>query len=281
METNLSNEVRRLKNLKNYKNKSDSEIEQIARISCWKKQIAVADKFQDNNEKKEAEILLDNYFENYTFENYNQVTLLSTLIYEETLLKRVRDDINAVSADENNKFISDKQIQSLHAIEDRVEQLKLKLGISKVDERKDDLTALEEMQEKFRIYQEFNRNEFEAMIPFVCPKCKTEDVQMYLFRRRVKDFEILRHPFFQGRWLYSPEIYADVKSGKLAKEDAARYLKTSLRMVNWTLDNEYKICSIEGVPQEKVDEFIENNPYLPNVEDLKNDKNSNNSKSNE
>ena len=184
------------------------------------------------------------------------------LTYEEILLKRVRDDINAVSADENNKFISDKQIQSLHAIEDRVEQLKLKLGISKINEKKDDLTALEEMQEKFRIYQEFNRNEFELMVPQICKKCGHEDVSMYLLRRRVKDFDVLRHPALSGRWLWNHEIFKDLEEGKITKEQAARYQMTSIKYVSWALENKYKIVEIEGVSQEKIKEFISQNPYL-------------------
>jgi len=262
MDNNISRETKRLRNLKNFKKSSDSELESLARKNIWFKQIAIADKFTETDEKHLAESLLDSYFENYTFENFHQLTMLSDLIYEEVLLKRVRDDINAISADENNKFISDKQIQSLHSIEDRVELLKVKLGIAKVNENKDDLTALEEMKEKFRIYQEFNRNEFELMVPQVCKKCGNEDVSMYLLRRRVKDFEVLRHPAFSGRWLWNKEIFKDLEEGKITKEQAARFQMTSCKYVEWALENKYKIVEIEGVSQEKIKEFISSNPYL-------------------
>jgi hypothetical protein len=263
----LDKTINKILNLKQNKNKTRADVEKEAQLVVWKSQINISEKFKDTKEQTLSEEILNNYFENYTFENYNQVVLLGTLIYEEILLKRVRDDINAISADENNKFISDKQIQSLHAIEDRVEQLKLKLGISKVDERKDDLTALEEMQEKFRIYQEFNRNEFELMCPIQCPKCGYEGTQMYLLRRRVKDFEILRHPVFYGRWLYSPEMADDIRSGKITKAMAAKYLRTSEKYIEWMLDNEFKIIEVPNIPKEQIDNFVDQNPYLRNAED--------------
>lgn len=253
MENSLANEKRKLSNLKNYKNKSESEIEQIAQINCWKKQLAIADRFDKNDEKKLSENLLDNYFDNYTFANYNQVSLLGTLIYEEVLLNRVEKSINTVTKDETNKFVPDKAITALHEIQDRIAQLKENLGISKSKE-KDDLTALETLQKKFSVYIPFNRNEFSLVTP-CCGK-------MLLLRRRVKDFDVMVHPYFSGRYWYSPRIINDVIAGILTKEQAAKYLYTSSEYIQWAIDNRNKIVSIDSVDQKVVDEFVASNPFL-------------------
>jgi len=261
----LSKEIKRLKNLRNYKDKSDSAIEHIAQISLWKRQIDIESRFTETDEKKLASQLFNNYIENYTFQSFEQITRLADLTYNEIILKRIRDDINKISADKNNVYISDKLIGSLHSVEAHINNLKVDLGIVKKDNIKDDLTALQELQKKMKVKIAFERNEFELEVPFICKKCGHEDVAMYLLRRRCnkENFEVLKHPYFSGRFLFSVEIINAVEDGTITKELAATFLHTSPKYVEWAILNRHKIVEIEGVSKEDVNDFINKNPFLP------------------
>ena len=85
-------------------------------------------------------------------------------------------------------------------------------------------------------------------------------------RKRVKDFDVLKHPFLSGRFLYNVEIIKDVEEEKITKEQAARYLKTSSQYIDWAIKNKHKIIDFENIDQEEINKFINNNPYLPNIE---------------
>ena len=80
----------------------------------------------------------------------------------------------------------------------------------------------------------------------ICNKCGHEDIQMHLLRRKTKNFEVLKHPFFQGRYLFNSEIQNDYRDGKITKEQAARYCRTSSQMIEWNEENRYKIIEIDG-----------------------------------
>lgn len=105
-------------------------------------------------------------------------------------------------------------------------------------------------------YIPFNRNEFTC----ACAYCG----ELLLLRRRVKDFEVLKHPAFSGRFLYNIEIIEDVKKGLITKEQAARYMRTSPSYIDWAIENEHDIISVEGVSQELIDKFVNDNPNLRN-----------------
>jgi len=265
----LKNELRRIRNLKQNRKKSDSVLEREAQLNVWERQINIESRFTDTKEQKLASQLFDNYIGNYTFESFNQITFLADLIYNEIMLKRIRDDINKISADKNNGFISDKLIGSLHSVEGHILELKNRLGIVKKDGVKDDLTALQEYEKKLDVYIAFNRNEFELEVPFVCKKCGHEDVEMHLLRRRCnkENFEVLKHPAFLGRWLYNTDMIDDVKAGELSKEKAAKYQHTSPKMIEYMIENEHKIIQVDGVPKEIVDNFVNKNPFLRSADE--------------
>lgn len=254
--SDLDKELKRLGNLKQNRKKSPADLEKQAMMNCWKRQLKIDDRFLDKDEKKTAEKLFDNYIQNFEFSNYNEVSLLADLVYEEILLRRIQDEINKISEDEKIKFIPDKAISSSHDVQDRIAQLKERLGIINAKE-KDDLTALQILEKKFETYINFNRNEFTLVSP-CCGK-------MLLLRRRVKDFDVMVHPYFSGRFWYSPRIINDVIAGILTKEQAAKYLYTSPQYIQWAIDNRNKIVSIEGVDQKIVDGFVASNPYLKGV----------------
>jgi len=121
------------------------------------------------------------------------------------------------------------------------------------------------LKKKFKTYIAFNKNEFTLWSPIICKKCGAKDIQPILLRRRVKDFKALKHPFFSGRFLFNAAIMDDVESEAITKEQAAKYLQTSVKYIEWAIENRYKIVEIDNVPKEEVDEFIDDKPYLGNL----------------
>ena len=261
--TDLENEVKKLSKLKQYKKKDKSTIEKIAQVNVWKKQIKIKNRFESSEDIKLAEQIFDSYLQNYEFETFTDIQNVADLTYEEVLKENIQKEISKITADENTKFVPDKLIQSLHNVESRIWELKEKAGIIGKKE-KDDLTALQEWEKKMKVYIAFHRNEFTFWSPFICKNCGKKDAIPVLIRRRCnkENFEILKHPAFSGRFLYNIEIMKDVRENKITKEQAARYLRTSVKYIDWVLENEYKIIEIDDAKQEDIDEFVDSKPYL-------------------
>lgn len=259
----LQKEIRRLTNLKQNKKKDKSIIEQLAQINLWKKQINISSKFQDSDQQKLAEQMFDAYLANYTFENYTDVTHVANLVYEEILEKSIQKEIDKIVTDENTKYVPDKLIQSLHSVQSRVWELKEKAGIVGKHEQ-DDLTALEELKKRYKVHIAFNRNEFTFWAPEKCKSCGSENVQPVLIRRRCnkENFEILKHPFFSGRFYYNRRGMELIKAGLWTKEQYAWVFQTSTRYVEWCLENENKIIEIDEVEEQEIQEFINSRDYL-------------------
>jgi len=260
MSEELQREINRLSNLKQNKNKDRVWVEKQAQIVLWQKQINLESRFSDKENIILMEKLFDSYLENYEISSLNDMQNLADLIYEEVMQQKIQKDIDIILSDPNTKFIPDKQIESLHAIQERIWKLKEKIGIVNSN-KKDDLTALQELEKKFEVYNNFNRNEFTTS----CAHCG----ELLLLRRRVKDFDCLKHPAFSGRFLYNFEVIDDVKKGLISKEQAARYLRTSSAYIEWVIKNEHKIINIQGVSEEVVDEFINNTTYLKSANEYK------------
>lgn len=259
--TDIEKELTRLKNLKQNKRRSLSELEKEAKINVFKKQIDIASKFKNPIDQEEAEKIFDHYIQNYNFDTFVDYKKLADLVYEEILLIHLKQSLDKVNDDDSNHYINSKDIQSLHDTQVRIYFLQEKLGIVKTD-KKDDLSILEQLRKKFDIYIPFNRNEFTAWVPFLCENCGHFDVQGRLFRRRVKDFDCLIHPAFAGRFLYNYEIINDVKNGKITSEQAAKYLRTSPKYIEWVIENEHKIIPIEGMEEERLKAYVDANPNL-------------------
>ena len=207
-------------------------------------------------DKETAKKLFDDYLSNYEFESFSDINTLADLVFEEVLKYNIQKQIDKSTSDKNTNFISEKTIKSLHDVEERVLKLKESLGIDKQDAKDDDLTALQKQEKRFDKYINFNRNEFD----FVCPECKVPT----LIRRRCdkKNFDILRHPFFSGRFYYNSRGMSLVKNDIWTREEYAWVFQTHPDYVDWCIKHEHEIPDVENFTIEEVKEFIQKNPYL-------------------
>ena len=256
MAGDLNKEIKRLRNLKQNQNTCDANIERQAKINIWKRQIDIASKYPNEDDKKLAIKLFDEYLSNYEFDSRSDLNTLTDLIFEEVLKFGIQKNLSKTSDDDTNSYISDKMVKSLHDIESRVLELKIKLNIDKEDSVKTDLTALEQLEKRFAKYIEFHRNEFE----FICPDCG----QPTLIRRRCdnKNYETLKHPFFCGRFYYNARGMALVKAGIWTKEQYAWAFQTHADYVTWCIANEDKIPDIPEFTEEEIQEFVDKNPFI-------------------
>lgn len=219
MDEKLENEIKRIQNLKNYKDKSPEELERIAKINLKVKDFKSLPLFDDSTtegakEQDLAEKRYQSYLETCEIESISDLDTLRSLVYTEILEYRIQQELNKQAKED--KYPSDKITKQLLDLQNQKSQIKVKLGIDKLNTKLTELSSLQQLEKKFQDYYQAHQNEFTT----VCGSCGT----MLLLRRRVKDFDCMKHPWFAGRWFFNYEVLKDVKSGKITKEDAWRYM---------------------------------------------------------
>lgn len=219
----LERQIEKLGKLKQYKDKPKEQLEKIALLQVKKNHFIRDHQFLDKKEEKKALELFERYIQDYEFENLSDLETLGDLVYNSVQKQRLENAIKSFYEEhkKNNKintFFSDKLQSNLQELQNQILLQKKTLGIDK-EQREDDLTVLQQAKKRFYRYIQENKHEFSC----VCSKCGN----MLLLRKRVKDFDVMEHPWFVGRWLCNFQILKDVKEGKLAKEDAVRYLMSA------------------------------------------------------
>jgi hypothetical protein len=235
-------EMTKLKRLVNFKNADDAVLEKAAQKVVVLRELVDSGNFIDDTEKKLAKKIFEAYLEQNAFENFSDLSTLSVLVYNEVLSTRVQKSINDCTNKEGKAYISDKLLKSHSDLTNQILHLKTKLGIDK-EVKTDEMTALGLLKKRFHQHIQENKNEFTLSVPFSCNSCGKDDVKLILVRRRVKDFEVIDHPMFSGRFWYSQVAIDMVKSGRITKEEYAKIFSTSVDYVQWCLDNEGRIRS--------------------------------------
>jgi hypothetical protein len=213
MDADTKKEMARLRNLNGTKDLSDNDIEDKASVNLKVREFKSEKIFSDPVEQKLAENKFKNYLEVNRLESTGDIDTLKSLVYLEVFERRIQSELNKLAEKQQNP--PEKLTKQLIDAQNQKLSLKLKLGIDKKEEEKDELTGLEILKKRLATYINENKEEFTITSP---------SGEMMLLRRRVKDFEIMKHPWFAGRWLFNYEILRDVKDKKLSKEDAHRYL---------------------------------------------------------
>jgi len=233
-------EIKKLSKLQQYKNAEEATLEKIAEKNVILRELTESGNFVDDSEKKLAKKIFEAYLEKLDFENFSDLSTLSTLVYNEVLSKRVEKSINKCTNKDGESYISDKLLKSHSDLTNQILHLKEKLGINK-ESKEDEFTALGLLKKRFHQHIQENKNEFTLSVPFSCSSCGKEDVKLVLVRRRVKDFEVIDHPHFSGRFWYNEVAMNMVEAGTLSKEDYAKIFATSVDYVNWAIANKGRI----------------------------------------
>lgn len=215
-EEKITNEINKIKNLIQNKNFTDEELREKAVASLTKKEFDITQYFNDPEEKKEAQKIFTKYIEEYPDLSYSQLDQLKDLV-----IYSVQKNYNLGLVDkakEKKQPIQKVLFEQQMLLDEHILKIKDNLGIGKLESEKtvNDLTALETLQKRFEDYVNDNKDEFTTK----CRKCGT----MLLLRRRTKDFECLKHPFFVGTWLANLPLLQYVKDGILTRQQGANIL---------------------------------------------------------
>lgn len=218
----INKELGRLKHLKGNQGKPEEELTKQAVLNLRVREFKHNPLFSDLDEIKLSDERFREYLKANEIDSLGEIDTLRSLIYCEIFEVRIQRELNKLG--EDNKIPFDKITKQLTDIQNQKMILKVKLGIDRDAKEDSDLTKLQMLEKRFDRYIIEHRNEFELAYVFTCKKCKTKDVELVLIRKRIKDFTALRHPWFAGRYLFNYEILKDVKSKKISKHDAWRYL---------------------------------------------------------
>jgi len=236
----VKNEMSKLKRLVNFKNVDTTVLEKAAQRNVVLRDLISSGNFIDDKEKDLAKKIFENYLSKLDFENFSDLSTLSMLVYNEVLAGRLQRTINDSSTKDGKSYVSDKLIKSLSDLTNQILSLKLKLGVD-ADKKEDEFTALNLLKKRFHQHIQENKAEYTLWVPYTCSSCGKQDVEGHLLRLRVKDYDVLKHPFFSGRFLWNSEIMNDVENKVITPEQAARYLKTSTDYISWALQNKGRI----------------------------------------
>ena len=239
MDDNVRLEIKKLSKLKQFSNSSEEIITKIAEKNCVLRELLESGNFLDDAEKKLAKNIFEKYLLKLDFENFSDLSTLSMIVYNEILVGRIQKAINDCTKD-GKSYVSDKLVKSLSDLTNQILSLKLKLGIDK-EKEEDEMTALCLLKKRFAQHILENRAEYTLWVPYTCSSCGKQDVESHLLRLRVRDYDVLKHPFFSGRFLWNSEIMKDVEDKKITIEQAARYLKTSTDYITWALSQKGRI----------------------------------------
>ena len=233
-------EIAKLKRLVQYKNADDAVLEKAAQKVVVLRELVESGNFIDADEKNLAKKIFEAYLQQNSFESYSDLATLSVLVYNEVLSGRVQKSINGCTSKDGKSYISDKLLKAHTDLTNEILKLKKTLGIDK-EEKEDEFTALNLLKKRFAQHIQENKAEYTLWVPYTCSSCGKQDVEGHLLRLRVKDYDVLKHPFFSGRFLWNSEIIKDVENKVITPEQAARYLKTSTDYISWALQNKGSI----------------------------------------
>jgi hypothetical protein len=240
MNDSIKNEMSKLKRLVQYKNADETVLEKAAQKIVVLRELVESGNFIDPDEKTLAKKIFEAYLEQNSFESYSDLSTLSVLVYNEVLSGRVQKSINGCTDSKGKVYISDKLLKAHTDLTNEILKLKKTLGIDK-EEKVDEFTALQLLKKRFAQHVLENRAEHTLWVPYTCSACGKQDVESHLLRLRVKDYDVLKHPFFSGRFLWNTEIMKDVENKVITVEQAARYLKCSPDYITWALNQKGRI----------------------------------------
>lgn len=232
MDADINKEITRLRNLKTSADKSEDEIARQAFVNVKVRDFKASPLFTNDAEQKLAEDRFKEYLNGNELESMSELDTLRSLVYLEVFESRIQKQLNKMADDK--KAPNDRITKQLTDIQNQKLSLKVKLGIDRKEDKIDELTGLETLKKRFKDYINANRNEF----TITCPHG-----EILLLRRRVKDFDTMKHPWFAGRWLFNYEILKDVKDGVITKEQAWRYLSCASQGEDYKTAFDKKYCT--------------------------------------
>lgn len=257
-EADLNKEIKRISHLVQNKGKPEEDLYPLAKITMMVRDLKQQPLFTDASENILAQEKFRVYLTHNEIESESDIDTLKSLIFNEVLESRIQGRFNDLAKE--HKYPDDRLIKSLVEVQNQKSLLKIKLGIDKKADEVDELSAYQLLHKRVDKYINDHKDEFTIGLGFECEKCNHQNWETFLLYKRVKDFKMIKHPWFAGRFLFNYEIILDVKNKKISKEQAIRYLicsgqgkfykpsdedkKWSLDYINYCLENWLEITDL-------------------------------------
>lgn len=194
----------------------------------------------NRTECKHGQQKFDEYCTVYHITAYSDLQLLEELIYREIMQEnfKVQIEEKKKKTETENKTLSEKDQKDVviatymvDAMNQNLEQifsLKEKLGLINNQEGDDGFKYLQQLEEKFRLWEKENQASREV----VCPHCS----KLILLHIRTETWEAQKHPLFKDKILYNEHLVKMFLENKITSEDVAKVLGTSPSYVQWLIE---------------------------------------------
>lgn len=182
----------------------------------------------DPYEKRTANRSFTEYRKRYHIDSLSDLHLLEELVYNETLLQRIKKQVQQSS---ENKRLKDENYVPTHlheTVDEHIKtivMLKEKLGLFQAKNEKDPYKYIQVLKKKELKWMEENQ----GSRSFPCPHCS----KMVMLRIKTDVWESQKHPLFRDKILANEELWKLYKEGILNKTQVAKVLGTPEDYIDW------------------------------------------------
>jgi len=207
-------EIEKLKNLKPYKNKTDEELIDIVNEKSKENLFKPRWSGLSKSESKWAEQRFNSYKDNYHFDSLSDLQLLEDLVWRESIQERYKRKIQEIeSSTDKANIVPTDILKALDSFQDKILELKEKLGLFREKKEEDFLSIWERLKQKIQKHAQTNASDF----TFKCPECG----KFALLVKKVSDYNTFKWSMFRGSYLYNEVLFKFIDNGKLTLEDVA------------------------------------------------------------
>jgi len=211
----LEAKFNQIKNMPQYRDKSEAEIKKIAKelLKEEDKKYKVEWVGLTTAEKKKADKLFDEYSKKYQITKLSDLEDLKSLIFTTTVKERIQKILQKLEKSGNAPPV--RTMDSYDTLHKQESELKARLGLGQEKKESKWKVFWTNFKKKLLHYVLYHKGAFY----FKCPSCK----KMALLLRKVEDYNTFDFTMFRGTYLYNEEMFKDIDSGKISKEDVSRY----------------------------------------------------------
>jgi len=228
-ESEIQQEVLKLKNLKGLAGKNEQELNELATDKIRKRRIDidVNTMFSSKSEKARGKELLWKYMDDYSIDTISDKNSIREVIYLEIVQQRLQEKLNEFY-EQDQKAVPTQLIDTIHKNSDAILKLKNSLGLNKGKQGKSTYDALVHLKKRFKRWREENQ----GSRTIICPHCG----KMVILKLRTKFWEAAKHPFFKDKVLFNTHLFKLFKENKLSRDDCAKVLECSPDYINWIVE---------------------------------------------
>ena len=217
-------------NQKQNKDKSPEEIEQLVDKKISEEGLLTAFVGLNDEEKKKAINLYDQYVTEHSFESLAEKSTLINLVYLEMLNDRIKLFIEQEGNDKKGA-IPLKMTEQLVFNTTQIMSLKEKLGMMRDADSENALELMNELKEKALTY--YNEHAGETYVK--CPECQN----LFRLLMKIDGLEPAKATFFRGTTLYNQKLMELYHYKKVTLEEVAEIMGVNPKYITYIYENIY------------------------------------------